>query len=69
MQTGQRERHHLRYYLSWTEAGRTHMLYIPHSQLKAFQQGVRAWSDFKHLAQQVARLNAQTLKAEKGKPR
>ncbi len=66
----QRERHHLRYYLSRTEADPTHMLYIPRSRLKAFQQGVRGWrSDFKRLAQHLAGLNAQTLKSEKGKPR
>ena len=65
----QRERYHLCSYLSWTEAGRTHMLYVPHRQLKAFHLGVRAWSDFKRLAQQVARLNAQIFKAEKDQTR
>lgn len=60
-----REKYHKRYYLSWTEAGRTHMLYIPTKQLKAFKQGIRAWNRFKEISKQLARLNAHALKAEK----
>jgi len=57
-------RHHQRHYLSWTEAGRTRMLYIPQAQLKGFQRGVRAWVEFKRLAQELARQNARLLKSQ-----
>jgi len=58
------KRQHLRPYLSWREAGRTRMLYIPAPRLQAFQRGTRAWFQFKRRAQQLARLNAQILKAQ-----
>ena len=57
-------RHHQRRYLSWTEAGRTRMLYVPQAQLKGFQRGVRAWVEFKCLAQELARQNARMLKSQ-----
>lgn len=56
------DRQHLRYYLSWTEAGRTRMLYIPATRLRAFRRGTQAWRQFKQRAQRLARLNAQILK-------
>lgn len=59
-----RKHYHRRYYLSWTEGGRTRMMYIPSKRLKAFQQGIRAWSRFKEISKQLARLNAQILKSE-----
>jgi hypothetical protein len=55
---------HQRHYLSWSEAGRTRMLYIPRAQLKGFQGGVRAWVEFKRLAQELARYNARRLKSQ-----
>ena len=61
-----KKHYHKRYYLSWTEDGRTHMMYISSKQLRAFQQGVRAWSRFKEISKQLARINAKTLKLEKG---
>lgn len=64
-----RNRYHQRHYLSWTERGRTRMLYIPRGQLKAFRDGVRAWVEFKRIAQHLARLNAQILKAKEVKSR
>jgi Family of unknown function (DUF6788) len=59
-----RNRQHVRHYLSWNEAGRTHMLYIPQARLKDFRRGTQAWSEFKRRAQQLARLNAQILKSQ-----
>lgn len=61
------ERQHLRHYLSWTEAGCTRMLYIPSTQLQAFQWGTQTWTQFKHRAQQLGRLNAQILKSQESK--
>ena len=62
-----RVRYHRRHYLSWTEAGRTRMLYVPRAGLKSFQRGIKAWVEFKQIAQQLARLNAQILKSKKVK--
>lgn len=62
---GNRDRAHLRHYLSWTEGGRTRMLYIPQDQLEAFRQATRAWAEFKRLSQQLARRNALKLKLER----
>ena len=56
--------YHARHYLSWTEAGRTRMLYIPKAKLKGFRQGIQAWAEFKRRAQQLGRLNAQILKSQ-----
>ena len=53
---------HRRYYLSWSEAGRTQMMYIPKTRLEEFRHGIEAWKQFKQLSQQLARHNAQTLK-------
>ena len=58
------DRQHVRHYLSWTEAGRTRMLYIPQAKLKQFREGIQAWTEFKRRAQQLARLNAQILKSQ-----
>ena len=62
-----RDRYHRRRYLSWTEAGRTRMLYLARADLKAFQRGIKAWAEFKRIAQQLAHLNAQTLKSKEVK--
>lgn len=56
--------YHKRYYLSWTEGGRTKMMYIPSKQLRVFQQGIRAWNRFKKVSKQLARINAQIFKSK-----
>jgi len=61
------DRQHVRHYLSWTEAGRTRMLYLPAVQLEGFRRGTQAWSQFRQRAQELARLNAQILKFQESK--
>lgn len=60
------EHRHPRHYLSWSEGGRTQMMYVPQAQLGEFREGVEAWKQFKQLTQQLARDNAQSLKQSGG---
>jgi hypothetical protein len=40
------------------------MLYIPSGHVRAFQRGIEAWTAFKELSKQLARLNAEALKSK-----
>ena len=40
------------------------MMYIPKTKLEEFRGGIEAWKRFKQLSQQLARHNAQALKAK-----
>ena len=57
---------HIRYYLSFSEAGKTRMIYIPKKRLQAVEAGIRAWKTFKEIAKELAEINlAETLQEKK----
>ena len=57
---------HIRYYLSYSEAGKTRMIYIPKKQLPEVEDGIRAWKTFKETSKKLAKFNLiETLQEKK----
>lgn len=48
---------HIRYYLSFSDAGRTRMTYIPKNRLKAIEKGLLFWKQHKELSKKLAEIN------------
>jgi len=60
------EREHIRYYLSFNEAGKTRMVYVPKKRIPEVEVGIRAWKTFKKVGKELAGINlAETLQEKK----
>jgi hypothetical protein len=60
-----REKEHIRYYLSVNEAGKTRMIYIPKKRLPEVEAGIRAWKSFKKVGKELADINLAMALQEK----
>jgi len=58
------DKRHPRHYLSFSESGRTQMVYIPVKKLNKFREGAKAWTEFKKLTKQLAQVNSQLAKSK-----
>jgi hypothetical protein len=61
------DKRHIRFYLSYSEAGKTNMVYIPRKHLHAVEQGIQAWKSFNEASKELAKVNMDQLLREKGK--
>ena len=61
------DKEHIRYYLSYSEYGKTNMVYIPRKHLNAVEEGIHAWKSFKEASRKLAKINTVELLREKKK--
>ena len=54
-------RKHTKYYLSFSEAGKTRMVYIPKAQVGRIREAIDAWRRFKESGKQLSEANLQEL--------
>lgn len=59
------EKEHVRYYLSFNEAGKTRMVYIPQERLQSIEAGIHAWKVFKETSKEIAEINLTKTLEEK----
>lgn len=60
-------RRHTRYYLSYSEKGKTRMVYVSRGRVEQVSEAVDAWKRFKELGEEIALKNLKEFK--KGKKR
>lgn len=58
-------RQHVKYYLSFSEAGKTQMTYVPRERVSEIKAAITAWKRFKKISKELARNNLEVFKREK----
>ena len=58
---------HTRYYLSYSEKGKTRMIYISRDRIEQVREAVDAWKSFKELGEEIALGNLNEFKRGKRK--
>ena len=61
------EKQHIRYYLSYSESGKTNMVYIPRKFLSAVEAGIQSWKAFIEAGRELAKINMVELLRGKDK--
>ena len=61
------DKQHLRYYLSFSESGKTNMVYIPRKHLSTVEERITAWKSFKETSGELAKINTVEFLREKKK--
>ena len=50
-------RKHTRYYLSYSEKGKTQMVYLPKKKVAEVRKATEAWRRFKEISEEISREN------------
>jgi len=58
-------RKHTRYYLSYSEKGKTQMVYLPKKKVAEVRKATEAWKRFKEISEEITRKNLKEFKMEK----